>query len=318
MQVLSSFDGLRERKVPVVLAAGFFDGVHIGHQCLLDGALIEAKACAGEAWAMTFDPHPLRILNPAQAPPLLTSTRHKLQLIEQRGIHGCLVLSFDRDFAALSAEAFAMALLDTAPPLCAVMAGYDWRFGAGGRGGSALLRALVGTKSVLVRQIDSVHVDGAPVSSTRVRQCVMYGWLDEAERMLGRRFSVLGTVRHGLSLGHKIGFPTANLDPHNEVIPPYGVYAVRARWRGETFDGAFNYGVRPSISRQGRHPSLELHLFNFSEDLYGEDVEVCFISRIREERTFADLAALRRAIDADCREARRILSFDRRESAGGD
>ena len=305
---------------PVVLAAGFFDGLHAGHRRVIGRAVARARRIGGEAWVLTFDRHPLRLLHPEIAPPL-TSTRHKLRLLEEfPGVDGCLVLPFTRKLASLEPREFVAQLAVCIPRLSEVMVGSNWRFGRGGKGTPALLSRLgrrLGFKVVVIRPI---RRGGRIVSSTRVRRLITAGDILQAARLLQRPFSVLGRVGHGRRVARGLGFPTANLAVENEALPPTGVYAVRARvGRGRPWHaGVLNLGVRPTFGgAAGAKPVMELHLLDVKRALYGRDVEVRFEARIREERKFPSPVELARQIAGDVRDTRRLLAGRRRPAAAG-
>ena len=234
---------------PVLLAAGFFDGVHRGHQAIIRKMVSAARRQRGVAWVMTFDTHPLKILHPEAAPRLLTSTPHKLRLLAALGVHGCVVIHFTRTLARQEPEDFVALLERAAPTLRQIVIGRNWTFGRHGRGTPAMRKALAPVHGFKVTVIPPVRWHGTVISSTRIRAAVLAGRLAEAAGMLGRPFSLLGTVISGRGLGRKLGIPTANLDPHNEVAPPDGVYIVRARWHSADYPGIVNLGVRPTVTR---------------------------------------------------------------------
>jgi riboflavin kinase/FMN adenylyltransferase len=293
---------------PLGLAAGFFDGLHRGHREVLRRTLAAARRAGGEAWVLTFDKHPLKVLDPARAPRLLTSTAHKIRLMEEMGLDGCLVVPFTLRLSRQTPEAFVEQLCRNAPTLKRVLVGDNWRFGLRGRGDAQLLQQLGKARGFGVSVVKPVVDRGVPVSSTRIRNAVERGRLDEAAALLGRRFSILGTVIRGRRLGRTLGYPTANLAPHNEVMPLPGVYAVKALVRGQELGGVLNFGFRPTFDRGAQRPVLELHLFDFGDNLYGKTVEVTFIKRLRGERRFRSAAELSMRIAADVRAARRCLA----------
>ena len=308
MKQATSLSALREATRPIVLAAGFFDGVHHGHAAVLQYARERARELDGEAWVLTFDTHPMRILAPGSAPLLLTSAAHKVRLLADRGMDGCILHPFTAELAALPPTAFAELLLHCAPTLRAIVVGEDWRFGAGGKGTPALLAALGAPEGLRVHTVPPVIHANEPVSSTRVRFAIMKGELAEAAAMLGRPPSVLGTVVHGHKIGRTLGFPSANLDPHNEALPPLGVYAVLAVVDGKLIDGVMNFGTRPTFDPSEAAPAtLELHLLDFRGDLYGHDIEAFFIAHLREEWYFSSVDELRDQIKLDVRHAIDIL-----------
>lgn len=307
MKVIRQMSGLKRTRRPVCLAVGFFDGVHLGHQEVLRKTLARARAVGGEAWAMTFDPHPLKILTPDSAPLLLTDTRHKLELLRQFGLDGCILVPFNRRFAATPAEVFLKRLERGIPSLHTIFMGEDWRFGHKGRGDMAMLTAWAKPRGIKVHRVPSVLYRNRPVSSTRIRAAVTTGRLSEAAALLGRPFSILGTVVPGNRIGRKLGYPTANLDPHNEASPPMGVYAAQAIVNRRVYEGVVSFGHHPTVARVSK-PVLELHLLDTRINLYRHRVEVFLLHRLRTEKKFPDLATLTRQIARDVRAARRVLA----------
>jgi len=309
MIVIHDLKPLQQREKPIVLACGFFDGVHIGHRRVLERALAGARRLGGEAWVMTFDAHPLKVLKPEAAPLLITSTNHKLSLLHQAGLDGCILLPFSRELAATPAEAFAQWLFHCAPTLREVVTGENWHFGAKAQGTPQMLADLGAHMHIQVIAAPPVMHGGETVSSSRIRQAITCGNLAEATLMLGRPPSVLGTVVHGRAIGRTLGYPSANIDPHNEALPPLGVYAVQAFVDGTLYDGAMNFGTRPTFDHdQAVPPLLELHLLDFNGSLYDQDIEAFFIERLRDEWYFATIDELKTQIADDVRRTREILA----------
>lgn len=307
MRVLHSIAELSSVPGPVFIAVGVFDGVHLGHQALIRQATAHAGEAGGAAVPLTFDPHPARVLRPASAPRLLTSTPHKIRLIEELGCPYLLLQAFDETFAAQLPDAFIAALAAQARPLRMICVGHDWAFGRNRAGNVALLQSLGGKLGFETREIPPVKVDGTLVSSTEIRRAVETGDLSRARRFLGRDYTILGTVREGAGLGRKLGFPTANLAAHNEQFPPDGVYAVRVFLRGTWHGGVANIGTRPTVSSSAER-ILEVHVFDFQESCYGEDAEVKFEKFLRAETRFPSIDALREQIARDGKAARAVLS----------
>jgi riboflavin kinase/FMN adenylyltransferase len=293
---------------PLVLAIGVFDGVHLGHRAVLERALGDARRLDGTPVAVTFDPHPVRVLRPESAPRLLTSTAHKLQLIRALGIAHVLVIPFDRAFAATPPEDFIRALAAAGQPLREICVGHEWSFGKGRAGNLALLARLGEQLGFAEVGVAPVTMDGQIVSSTLIRGAVERGDLATAARLLGRDYTILGTVVEGARLGSQLGFPTANLAAHNEQFPPNGVYAVEVRRDREQLRGVANIGVRPTVAQAGGERVLEVHLFDFNGQLHGEDLEVTFRSFLRPEQKFPDLDALKAQIALDVSAARRTTA----------
>jgi len=289
---------------PAFLAIGVFDGVHLGHRAVISRALEDAQASGGSAVVVTFDPHPLRVLRPNHAPRLLTSTTHKLRLIRSLGVEHLLVLCFDSDFAATPPAHFIRALAASCERLREICVGHQWSFGRDRAGNLELLAQLGDELGFDEVGVPAVRIDSEVVSSTLVRHAVEVGDLPRAAKLLGREYTVLGTVVRGDQLGRQLGFPTANLAAHNEQFPPDGVYAIEALRDGATLRGVANIGVRPTVSNPGGRRLLEVHLFDFGTDIYGDDLEVAFRSFLRPERKFESLEALRTQIAKDVENAR--------------
>jgi riboflavin kinase/FMN adenylyltransferase len=307
VNVLRSITGLSGLPGPLFLSIGVFDGVHLGHRAVLEHTLRTAAAAGGTPVALTFDPHPAMILRPEKPPALLTSTRHKLRLIGEIGFRHALVVDFTTGFASTPAEEFVRELVRSSRPLRQICVGEGWAFGKGRQGNLDMLRSLGRTFDFEVAGLPAVTVEGTSVSSTVIRGAVEEGRLDFAERLLGREFSVLGAVIAGKKLGRTLGFPTANLRPESEQLPPNGVYAVSVRANGERLSGVANIGTRPTVTPQSTERVLEVHLLDFSGDLYDRDLEVFFRQHLRAEKRFASLEALREQIAEDVLRARKVL-----------
>lgn len=313
MKVLRSIAELADVPAPVVLAIGVFDGLHLGHRAVLSRALEEAAQRKGSAVALSFDPHPARVLRPENPPLLLTATEHKLRLLSAMGFRETLLLSFDAALRTTPAEHFVRNLSAAARPLAAVCVGQQWTFGRGREGNLALLARLGAELGFEEIGVPEVEWEGEPVSSTRIRNALAEGDLPLARQLLGRGYTVLGEVGRGLALGRTIGFPTANLILLNEQLPPNGVYAVRAnvyadgndvQWTG----GVANLGLRPTLNQNEGSPRLEVHLLDFEGDLYGKLLEVEFVSFLRGERRFDSMLHLQEQIARDALLARSLLS----------
>jgi riboflavin kinase/FMN adenylyltransferase len=299
MRILRSISELAEIPGPVFLAIGVFDGVHLGHQAVISTAARHAAGANGTAVVVTFDPHPAKFLRPQESPRLLTATQHKIALIRQLGVSHLLVLTFDRQLASTPPDEFVRQLVAAAKPLREICVGQEWSFGKNRAGNLALLKEL-GTKlNFNVVGVEPVTSAGAIVSSTAIRRAVEEGDFASAARMLGREYTILGTVEAGGHLGRSLGFPTANLSAHSEQFPPNGVYAAEAELEGKSLRGVINLGVRPTIEGGSPQRVLELHLFDFDRDIYGKDIEVRFLRYLRAEQKFENLAALRAQIARD-------------------
>jgi len=307
MQVFHTFEELAKHSHRVCLAIGVFDGVHLGHQRVMGQARDDARAADGTAVVLTFDPHPLRVLRPDEAPLLLTSTEHKLALIAKLGVNACLLLNFDKPFSLTPPEQFIDAVARQANQLQEICVGTRFRFGHNRAGDVRLIETLAPQYGFVAKEIKSVMLGEEMISSTAIRQHVLNGQLDRAAAMLGRPLSILGTVEPGDHRGRELGFPTANLNPHDEVLPPDGVYAVRVIIGSEQFGGVVNIGVRPTFAGAQSPRVLEVHILDFTRELYSHNVEVVFLSKLRSEQKFTSAEALKTQIAADIRTARRIL-----------
>jgi riboflavin kinase/FMN adenylyltransferase len=306
MEILRSIPELRDLPGPLFTAIGVFDGVHLGHQSVISTSARHAQEAGGTPVVVTFDPHPAKVLRPEEAPRLITATQHKIALIRELGVAHLLVVKFDREFANTPPEAFVHQLVEHAKPLREICVGHEWSFGKNRAGNLALLQKLGAENDFNVVGIKPVAVNGTVVSSTAIRRAVETGDLARAAEMLGREYTILGTVKRGAQLGRQLGFPTANLSAHSEQFPPNGVYAAEAKLGDETFRGVVNLGVRPTIAGAKPERLLELHLFDMHREIYGEDVEVRFTRYLRAEQKFDSLEALKAQIARDAEEARKV------------
>ncbi len=307
MLILNSIPELEQIPGPLFLAIGVFDGAHLGHQAVIGTAARDAQAAGGTAVVVTFDPHPAKILRPQENKRLLTATQHKIALIRALGVSHLLVLRFDREFAATPPEEFVRQLASAAQPLREICVGQEWSFGKDRAGNLALLQKLGAELDFRVVGVEPITADGTIVSSTAIRRAIEAGDFATATKMLGREYTILGTVETGQQLGRSIGFPTANLSAHSEQFPPNGVYAAEALLEGKSLRGVINLGVRPTVDSGMPKRVLELHLFDFDRDIYGSDIEVRFLRYLRPEQKFENLAALRAQIARDVETAQRCV-----------
>lgn len=308
MRILRSIPELANVPGPVFLAIGVFDGVHLGHQAVIGTAAKHALQASGTAVVVTFDPHPAKILRPNESPRLITATQHKIALIRNLGVSHLLVLKFDRVFASTPPDEFVKQLAAAAHPLREICVGEEWSFGKNRAGNLALLKRMGGELGFQVVGVEAIRTENKVISSTAIRRAVEAGDFASATHMLGRDYTILGTVEEGKHLGRSLGFPTANLSAHSEQFPPNGVYAAEGILRGEIVRGVVNLGVRPTVTDGSSQRVLEFHLFDVDRDLYGEDVELKFLRFLRPERKFENLAALREQIGRDVAEAHRTFA----------
>ena len=291
-----------------VLALGNFDGVHRGHRKILDRVQRVASERAATAIVMMFDPHPPRVVRPDKAPPLLMTTAQRLESIAATGVQGAAIVRFTLELSRWTPEAFVQAVLVDWLRVAEVWVGANFLFGHDRAGNFTQLRALGARCGFNTEKIDPVRYKDFVVSSTRIRRLLAEGRVDEAGALLGHQYFVDGKVVEGDRRGRTIGFPTANLQTENELLPPHGVYATTSTINGVVRPSVTNVGVRPTVDRSGR-TQVETHIFNFDQNLYGQQVRVGFVQRIRDERAFASVDALRAQIGADCDRAR--VLFDR-------
>ena len=289
-----------------VLALGNFDGLHRGHQKILDRVKRGAAEHGGAAMAMTFDPHPPRIVRPDKAPPLLMTKAQRLDALHRAGIQCVAVVRFTRELSQWDPETFVRTVLVEWLRVSEVWVGANFLFGHDRSGNFTSLRMLGQRFGFRADKIDPVRYKDFVVSSTRVRRLVAEGRLDEAGALLGHPYYIDGTIVEGRHRGREIGFPTANLQTDNELIPPHGVYATTMTIDGVVHAGITNVGVRPTFGE--KELTVETHLLNHTADLYGRSVRLGFVQRIRDERQFPDVDALREQIAADRRVADRLFS----------
>ncbi|MFL2478277.1 MAG: bifunctional riboflavin kinase/FAD synthetase [Verrucomicrobiales bacterium] len=303
---LNSFSELNKIEGPVNLAIGFFDGVHLGHQAVINNIIFSNE---NSSVVLTFDPHPLSVLSPSQSPPIITALSHKQSLIEELGVEYLLVIRFDENRVNQRAEGFVREIVDSCK-LKSVSVGNEFRFGYERQGDVSLLTELGRDLGFKVNGIDRICDEGGDViSSTRVREALKNGNLKDAKTLLGREFSISGPVTKGNEIGQGMSFPTANIDIIGSSPIPHGVYAVLANVGGESFQGVANLGVRPTFTESNDFKTkLEVHLFDFERMIYGEIIEVSFVGYMREEKKFTSVDDLKNQINVDVIEAKRVFS----------
>jgi len=305
MQIIRSLEHIDAIKSNMVVAVGVFDGVHRGHQQVIQLCKNQAELENAEPWVMTFDPHPLQIVQPDTAPLLLTSLSTKLDILSEQSVAGCMVVPFTHHFSQIEPEVFLDHLVKRIHNLKAMVIGENWRFGRQARGDVNLLRELSRTYSFHVLIADPVTWSNAPISSTRIRDAVAAGRLDDAKQMLGRPYTVNGPVIHGQKRGRHLGFPTANLDLQGHALPPSGIYAAVVHHNNTAYSGAL-YLPAHTGKQTG---NLEVHLIDFSGDLYDSTLKVEFSTKIREDNLrFDDEKDLIQQIRKDVQQIRHVLS----------
>ena len=291
-----------------VVTVGSFDGVHRGHQAVLGEIAKRARETRRESAVVTFDPHPLEVVNPDAAPKLLSTPDEKRELLAASPVDRVVVLPFTPELSQLSAPEFVSQVLKARYGMVDLVLGYDHGFGRGRAGDVETVRRLGQQEGFTVDVVDAVREDGQPISSTVIRTAVAHGELDRAARWLGRRYALTGVVERGAGRGRTIGIPTLNLPaPAKKLLPPDGVYAVRVAVGSETFGGMMNQGARPTFGVTAR--GLEIHLFDFARDIYGEAVRVEWVRRLRDVRTFPSRDALVAQLEHDRAAARDSLNL---------
>ncbi len=286
-----------------VLALGNFEGVHRGHRKILDRVRRVASERGATAVVMTFDPHPPRIVRPDKAPPLLMTKAQKLEALAAAGIQGAAIVRFTPELSRWDPDTFVRVVLVYWLHVSEVWVGANFLFGHDRSGNFSMLRVLGSRYGFRAEKIDPVRYKDFVVSSTRIRRLVSEGRVDEASALLGHAYALDGTVIHGDGRGRTIGFPTANLCTENELLPPHGVYATTATLDRTVYASVTNVCVRPTVDTSGR-PVVETHIFGLDRDIYGASMRVGFVQRLRDERRFESVDALRAQITADCERAR--------------
>jgi riboflavin kinase/FMN adenylyltransferase len=288
-----------------VVTIGNYDGLHLGHQTIITRAIEVAKNSGGESVVLTFEPHPVQFLHPELNIPLITPFRKKMMLLEKFGVECTINLPFNKDLAHMSAEQFiGEIVLDHIAPRW-VIVGFNFNFGKDRSGTAAALQKMGERLGFAVEVVPPHTVNNAVVSSTRIRELLVAGRIQEANRMLGMRYFLLGTVIHGHARGKGLGFPTANLEIAGDLYPKTGVYAATVTVGSETHQGVVNIGTNPTFN--DKDFAVEVFLFDYQGDLYGKELQVNFVARIRDEATFPSPEALVRQIEQDVETAKEIL-----------
>ena len=305
MNVIHTAKDLGNGNRKVCLAIGVFDGVHLGHQQIIRQTISDARQHEGLALIVTFDKHPNAVVAPGRVPPLIYSPSQKFRAIAALGADALLVIRFDEEFSRQTGEQFIRSLVCDLGRLQSVCVGADFVFGHKRSGDVALLKTLGGEIGFAVHGLAAVALDGEIVSSTRIREAIRAGDFDAASQMLGRAYSLAGKVVRGDQLGQQLGFPTANLETAGMLLPSNGVYAAHARVGGKTFRAVLNIGRRPTVQSPTPEPRLEVHLLDFEGELYGQELEITFTAKLRDEQKFASLDELKAQIARDIVVAKR-------------
>jgi riboflavin kinase/FMN adenylyltransferase len=290
------------------VALGNFDGLHRGHQKIVERVCRQAREHGATPVVLTFDPHPPRIVRPDKAPPLLMTTAQRIEALGREGIEGVAIVRFTPELSRWEPEEFVRAVLVEWLHVAEVWVGGNFLFGRDRSGNFSMLRSLGARYGFRVDKIDPVRYRDFVVSSTRIRRLVAEGRVDEAGALLGHYHFIDGRVTRGVGRGRQIGFPTANLVTENELLPPYGVYATTATIDGVAYRSVTNIGVRPTFGA-GDRPTIEAHILGLDRDVYDAIVRLAFVQRMRAERAFPGVDALVAQIQSDCRQAQDL--FDR-------
>lgn len=307
------YQDVRQFKVTKpVLTVGSFDGVHLGHLKVVRRLNEIARQNEGESVIFTFSPHPRLVLNPQEdSLRLLTTLDEKIALLEATGVDHLIVYPFTKTFAEISYTDFVRLTLVGQLHIDSLVVGYDHKFGKDRKGDFEMLKNLSLAFNFKLEKLDALLSDNVSVSSTKIRQAIMAGDLEQANRYLGYTFSLTGTVVEGQKLGRKIQFPTANIavtDPH-KIIPAFGVYAVLVDVEGISYRGMLNIGTRPTVNHNANHCSIEVHIFSFDQNIYDRQVTIKFITKVRDEKKFASIDSLRAQLEKDKTDVLNLLNL---------
>ncbi len=310
MELIKNIDKIEKPFKNAVITIGNFDGVHIGHQALFHEVIEKADTIDGTSIVMTFEPHPVRVLKQNGHLPLITLYEQKIELIENSGVDVLICVPFTEEFAAISAKTFVEDILLKSIGMKAIVVGKDYTFGRNREGDIDLLKTYannLGFEVVVADWIQTSKNWPGRISSTRTRELVEEGKVDEAQKLLGRYYQIRGVVTTGRNRGGRLlGFPTANITLHDELCPKNGVYAVTVDCMGEIFQGVANIGYSPTFDDNVF--SVEVHILDFNENIYGQKIRVDFVKRIRDEKKFSNISELSDQIKKDIVKARKTLS----------
>ena len=310
MIIIKDINNIIEPYKNAVITIGNFDGVHLGHQALFHSLIEKATALNGTSIAMTFEPHPIRVLKNNNHPPLITLYEQKAELIEKAGLDVLICIPFTREFAAISAKKFVEDILVKRIGIKAITVGEDYTFGKNREGNLDLLKTLgnqCGFEVIVIDELNISNTHPERISSTRIRELVMAGKVAESQKLLGRYYQIRGKVEIGRDRGGKLlGFPTANINLYDELSPKIGVYAVTVECKGGKFKGVANIGYSPTFD--DHIFTVEAHILDFKENIYGQKIRVNFIDRLRDEKKFSNISELSEQIKKDIIKARKILS----------
>ncbi|MDA8089287.1 MAG: bifunctional riboflavin kinase/FAD synthetase [Nitrospiraceae bacterium] len=310
IKIIRGLEGVKKTWPNLVLTIGNFDGVHIGHQRIMGKVIEAARETGGSSMAMSFDPHPIKVLSPEKAPSLMTPPEEKARIMGHLGIERLLLINFNREFAGLEPDDFIRRVLVEKLHPVWIVVGHNYAFGRAKKGTTDLLRNRGRKYGFRLTVVRNVRMKGQVVSSSRIRGLLEKGKVYEASALLGRAYMIEGKVEKGAGRGSKLlGYPTANILSPHELIPKEGVYAIKTKLAGKMYDAVMNIGTNPTFN--GGRLSPEVHIMNFKGDILGQDLAVYFVKRIRDEKKFSSAEALKAAIKEDVDEARRVLGAAR-------
>ncbi|MAJ16426.1 MAG: riboflavin biosynthesis protein RibF [Opitutia bacterium TMED67] len=303
MKQLSQANDLNNNQ-KVCLAIGMFDGVHLGHQKVLQNAINAASQSNAISVAVTFDQHPANIISPKNAPSLIQTQAQRNRSIELLGVDAILIIKFNEAFSRKTGKSFIQELAQGFGSIHSISVGNDFMFGHNRDGNFQLLQKLSQELNFLTYGLQPVKLNGQIVSSTRIRSALINGKIDDAKQMLGRKFSIEGPVVKGDGKGREIGFPTANIDTKNLILPPNGVYASYTKFNGKTHKSLLNIGVRPTIIKPNPSIQVEAHILKFNENIYDQVIDIELIEKLRNEMKFESIEELKKQISCDIENAK--------------
>lgn len=306
MLLITDLDSITKPFTNSVITLGNFDGLHLGHQGLIRMVIGRAREIQGQSMVVTFRPHPLKILAPEKCPPLISIYEEKIKLFEKLGIDVLVKIPFTLNFAEMSPKEFVKTILCDLLGAKEIYVGFNYRFGKGRKGTTQTLKAMGEKFGFRVNEVEQISLNNEVISSTKIRQLLKAGEVGHAAGLLGRPYAITGIVIKGDSRGKTLGFPTANIASRHTIIPSNGVYAVRLFVRDKHYDGIVNIGVRPTFDKHAF--AIEAHVFDFHEDLYGEEITIFFIKKLRQEKKFDSSDALIAQITRDISEAKKVLA----------
>lgn len=308
MQIIPFNSVLAHNSKGVCAALGVFDGVHLGHQSVIAQVLKDARQMGALPLVITFDRHPISVLNPAKAPQMIYPLEAKLSLLEQLGIEKVMLIPFNEKIASLSAPDFFKIISTNLFPLLSISMGTGFVFARNRTGNIKKLREMAVETRTIVQEVPSVCIHEERISSSQIRIEISRGNFEKASQMLGRPYSIISNVVVGDQIGRTIGYPTANLSVLDRAIPPTGVYAVTVLIGERQFQGCLNIGLRPTLGCSDPKPRVEVCILDFNEDIYGKTIEVIPLKRLRDEKKYSSLDALRLQIAQDIKQAQSVFS----------